>query len=611
MSFKFSWNPNLINSTNFKQIAAVLEEGLKKGPKPEGVVGDVLVDDIQLGTIAPRLHMIEISKLETDQFKGVFSMVYEGDASITMHTRVEANSLISTCESAPLFALPRLNSSLISLPVPLQFTISDVRLSGVITLVVSKKKGVVLVFKDDPLESIKITTSMDSIPQAADRIKYEIEQEIRVVFRNSIPEMLYELTKPPAEQQDSANVSACLRAFSACPRPLKSLLAWNSANMTLAIDSPLSFNNSVVRRSALCCYGNPNKLPSVFDSSVSDDGSNFDYLDTTSECSSPARSTTGPRRVIKLRSAFGDSKTASNNTNSTKPSKPTKLKHSTKSTPEIPNKQQVYPTPRRSRISFSASNSLPCTPMLSPKVVSQTSSPDSRHRPKSQYSNYPPPLSLSPSSRTQTQPSKPSSLAEPAHLSSSTSESAAGGHRSKSVNFSTHTTISNPKSRSKSSGNHNSHRYDSSHIIYDNPNFHFAGYSKLAHKDLHPIQGGGGIHADPVIEPFEESLNPSFVAPPSLDSPPYSQKYHHLDTTYSSPTLPSYGSVVGAKHTYVSPSSPSPTVQVTHKRYKKQHQNPGFAMSKPEAKSAIGDIQKDIYSKQHEAPAHFFLTKTR
>lgn len=89
MSFKFDWSPFLINDDNFESISEVLTKALNRGPKPEAVVGDVKLKNLNVGTVPPRLHLAEVADITDDSFRGTFRIEYDGDASISLQTFVE------------------------------------------------------------------------------------------------------------------------------------------------------------------------------------------------------------------------------------------------------------------------------------------------------------------------------------------------------------------------------------------------------------------------------------------------------------------------------------------------------------------------------------------
>lgn len=55
-----------------------------------------------------------------------------------------------------------LNANL-PLVLPMQLRISNLKLRGIIVLVVDKIKGVTLVFKNDPLEKVDVNSTFDNI----------------------------------------------------------------------------------------------------------------------------------------------------------------------------------------------------------------------------------------------------------------------------------------------------------------------------------------------------------------------------------------------------------------------------------------------------------------
>lgn len=89
MSFKFDWSPFLINDENFDSISAVLTKALNRGPKPEAVVGHIKLKNLNVGSIPPRLHLVEVTDITDDSFKGKFRIEYDGNASISLQTFVE------------------------------------------------------------------------------------------------------------------------------------------------------------------------------------------------------------------------------------------------------------------------------------------------------------------------------------------------------------------------------------------------------------------------------------------------------------------------------------------------------------------------------------------
>lgn len=95
----------------------------------------------------------------------------------------------------PSFTSPKFLSADSSLKIPLTLTLSEIKLSGIIILVFSKAKGATLVFRNDPLESIKISSTFDSIPPIARLIQTQIEEQIRLLFREDLPGIIHKLSQ--------------------------------------------------------------------------------------------------------------------------------------------------------------------------------------------------------------------------------------------------------------------------------------------------------------------------------------------------------------------------------------------------------------------------------
>lgn len=80
------------------------------------------------------------------------------------------------------------------LTIPLQITLSDIKLSGFVVLVFSKQKGITLVFRNDPLESLKVSSTFDSIPFVRDYLQRTIEGQLRLLFMDELPAIIHRLS---------------------------------------------------------------------------------------------------------------------------------------------------------------------------------------------------------------------------------------------------------------------------------------------------------------------------------------------------------------------------------------------------------------------------------
>jgi distribution and morphology protein 34 len=67
-------------------------------------------------------------------------------------------------------------------------------LSAFIILVFSKQKGLTLVFRNDPLESLKVSSTFDSIPFVCEYLQKEIEMQLRVLMMEELPAIIHRLS---------------------------------------------------------------------------------------------------------------------------------------------------------------------------------------------------------------------------------------------------------------------------------------------------------------------------------------------------------------------------------------------------------------------------------
>lgn len=81
------------------------------------------------------------------------------------------------------------------LVVPMLLRLSNFKLNSVVVLVVSKQKGITLVFKTDPLQNVDIHSTFDSIAVIQDFIQKEIEGQLRQMFREDLPGIIHKLSQ--------------------------------------------------------------------------------------------------------------------------------------------------------------------------------------------------------------------------------------------------------------------------------------------------------------------------------------------------------------------------------------------------------------------------------
>ncbi|POR34103.1 Mitochondrial distribution and morphology protein 34 [Tolypocladium paradoxum] len=194
MAFHFNWSPLTADADFYRRARDLLTKALNKSPKPPIIVDDILVSEFNLGTVPPDLEILEIGDLAEDRFRGIFKMCYSGDAFLTLKTRVQANPLNTYLYSKPSFTSPQPLAAASGLTIPLSITLSEIKLSAFIILVFSKQKGLTLVFRNDPLESLKVSSTFDSIQFVRDYLQRTIEQQLRNLMMDELPAIIHRLS---------------------------------------------------------------------------------------------------------------------------------------------------------------------------------------------------------------------------------------------------------------------------------------------------------------------------------------------------------------------------------------------------------------------------------
>ena len=89
MSFSFDW-PSKFPESFYENAKRALSEALNSGGKASSLVaGQIIVQDMNLGSIPPELDLLTIEELTSDGgFKGRFMLSYNGDAFISLATNV-------------------------------------------------------------------------------------------------------------------------------------------------------------------------------------------------------------------------------------------------------------------------------------------------------------------------------------------------------------------------------------------------------------------------------------------------------------------------------------------------------------------------------------------
>ncbi|KAJ2077960.1 ERMES complex subunit [Coemansia sp. RSA 988] len=193
MSFKFNWGgfPPAFNEEALAMLTQALNKG---GNKPPNLVGPITAKELDLGSIPPQLDILEISELEEDRFRAMFRMKYEGDGYLVLQTQVQANPLRLPTSELPTMPSIGVVAAAQPLVVPMLLRISGLKLHGIVVLAVSKVDGITLVFRSDPLVSVEVHSTFDSVPSVRRMLQREIEATLRTLFQEDLPIIVHDMS---------------------------------------------------------------------------------------------------------------------------------------------------------------------------------------------------------------------------------------------------------------------------------------------------------------------------------------------------------------------------------------------------------------------------------
>lgn len=73
--------------------------------------------------------------------------------------------------------------------------LSKLHLRAILILVVSASKGITLVFKNDPLQNVDVSSTFDSVEVIRGYLQQEIEGQLREMFREHLPSIIHRLSQ--------------------------------------------------------------------------------------------------------------------------------------------------------------------------------------------------------------------------------------------------------------------------------------------------------------------------------------------------------------------------------------------------------------------------------
>lgn len=201
MSFKVNWS-SLETESLRDWTVDVLTSALNSGKRPNVLASDITIKDLNFGKIAPDFEILEVGELGKDRFRGIFKIKYNGDFHLTLHTKVQANPLKIHSENSKeleisddhSFVTPHFLLSTEAFNIPLDLKLSDIKISGIGIIVYSQTKGLTLVFRNDPLDSIKVSSTFDTVQVLSNFLQSQIENQIRDLFRETLPTLIHKFS---------------------------------------------------------------------------------------------------------------------------------------------------------------------------------------------------------------------------------------------------------------------------------------------------------------------------------------------------------------------------------------------------------------------------------
>lgn len=73
----------------------------------------------------------------------------------------------------------------------MQLKISQLKVRAILVLIVSRSKGITLSFKTDPLESVLVSSTFDSVPSVRRHLQSEIENRLRDLLQKELPALVH------------------------------------------------------------------------------------------------------------------------------------------------------------------------------------------------------------------------------------------------------------------------------------------------------------------------------------------------------------------------------------------------------------------------------------
>ena len=131
--------------------------------------------------------------MSTENFCGVFRLTYADDTYIVLQTKMQANPVNERQSELSI----RTQSHIVTADMPLVMSmllhINDLRLRGFIGLVAYKGNSVALLFRNDPLEPDKVSSTFDGLTSVQHFLQDEIKQQLRSIFQEELAVLVHSM----------------------------------------------------------------------------------------------------------------------------------------------------------------------------------------------------------------------------------------------------------------------------------------------------------------------------------------------------------------------------------------------------------------------------------
>lgn len=196
MSFKFNWN--FFNVEELKEHSKVaITKSIAESKRPDIMADPLEVTDIDFGTRPPKLAFDSIKQVEVGRAHIVFRIKYDGDATITLKTRLHANPLreMFISNQWPAFVQPTLVGARNPLEIPFELKLKSIHLDGYMDVVYTKN-GLTVLFSDDLVTHVETESSLDGVPGVNKMITSMLSKVLAEAFEEDVPEMVWKVTNP-------------------------------------------------------------------------------------------------------------------------------------------------------------------------------------------------------------------------------------------------------------------------------------------------------------------------------------------------------------------------------------------------------------------------------